>query len=241
MESVIAELAKSKLIAQMLSADEIWRFYAKLMSSPIDETDETDEAQETEEPRGEKNEREPVPEDFSVIVEKYSSLVYNIARQSTHSETDADDITQEVFIKVWRSVSSFRGESSLSTWIARIAMNTCMDFARKRKRKPTVSLTTFTDPLEQPENSKELDITDTSTSSNPEAAIEKAETTAVVRQAIEDLSEDQRAPLILRDIEGYTYTEISEILNLELGTVKSRINRARQNIKQFLTSRNIYN
>jgi len=240
MDSNSVALIKSELIAQLLSPNDILKFYKKLMSSPPSDSDSAENDGEQSDPQPEKKEREPIPEDFAVIVEKYSSLVYNIARQSTHSETDADDVTQEVFIKVWRSIKAFRGESSLSTWIARIAMNTCMDFARKSKRRPSVSLTTFTDPTDHADGMKELDITDEAASSNPEAAIEKAETTSIVRQAIADLSEDQRAPLILRDIEGYTYTEISEILNLELGTVKSRINRARQNVKQFLTSRNIY-
>lgn len=174
---------------------------------------------------------------FPEIIEKYGSLVYNIARQSTRSDTEADDIAQEVFIKAWRSLPSFRGESSLSTWLGRITLNTCMDFARKRKRKPTISLTAFDE--DDSDESRQLDIPDSDVSVSPETSAEKAETIALVRSAITALSEDQRTIIVLRDMEGYSYTEIAEMLGLELGTVKSRINRARQNIKEYLLKRNI--
>lgn len=184
-----------------------------------------------------------IPEDFSEVVQKYGSFVYNIARQSTRSDAEADDIAQEVFIKAWRSISSFRGDSSLSTWIGRIAINTCMDFARKRKRKATVSLTSFNDDesdgFSLQGQYKEFDIPDNDVSSDPEASAEKSEKIEIVRKAIASLSEEQRVVIVLRDMEGYSYSEISEMLELELGTVKSRINRARQNIKEYLISRNI--
>lgn len=197
-----------------------------------DEIEKTPAEDKNDDPKDNK-----VPEDFSEVVQKYGSFVYNIARQSTRSDAEADDIAQEVFIKAWRSIGSFRGDSSLSTWIGRIAINTCMDFARKRKRKSAVSLTSFND--DDSDDFKEFDIPDNDVSSDPEASAEKSEKIEIVRKAIASLSEEQRVVIVLRDMEGYSYSEISEMLELELGTVKSRINRARQNIKEYLISRNI--
>lgn len=191
---------------------------------------------EDENPKNENQKDNKMPEDFTEIVEKYGSFVYNIARQSAHSDADADDIAQEVFIKAWKSRESFRQESNISTWLGRIAINTCIDFARNKKRKAAVSLTSFS---ENDDESKEFDIPDTDISSNPEAFMEKTDRIDAVRKAIASLSEEHKIVVILRDMEGYTYSEIAEMLELELGTVKSRINRARLHIKDYLISRNI--
>ncbi len=171
-------------------------------------------------------------EAFEAIVKKYERLVYNIAYQKTNNPDDAADVTQEIFVKVWRSLSTFRGESSFSTWICRIAVNACVDYIRKNHRNHSVSLTEFDDEGES--DGAELDIPDADVSVNPEAAAEKNENIAAVRKAIANLTDEQRTVILLRDIEGCSYTEISEITGLELGTVKSRINRARQSIKDFL-------
>jgi RNA polymerase sigma factor (sigma-70 family) len=172
---------------------------------------------------------------FGELVTKYESLIYNTAYQITGNAEDAFDISQETFIKAYRSLGSFRGDSKFSTWIYRICQNTAKDFLRSRARHKTVSLTAYED-----DETKEIqiDIPDDNTMSQPDTSLERSENREAVRTAIANLSEDHKNVIVLRDIEGYSYDEISEILDLEIGTVKSRINRARLAIKDFLVKRN---
>lgn len=175
---------------------------------------------------------------FSSLVERYEKLVFNLAYQYTQNREDAADVSQEVFLKLWRTLSSFRGESSFSTWIFRITQNSALDLLRKRAGNPTVSLTMEEEDGE--EAGRERDLVDQSVEHDPAASVERSERATAVRAAIASLRADHREILVLREMRGYSYTEISEMLGLELGTVKSRINRARIQVKEFLETRNIF-
>ena len=173
---------------------------------------------------------------FSVIVDRYSRLVYNVALRSVSSPEDAADISQETFLKAWRSIASFRGDCALSTWLCRIALNCCCDHARAAKRHRVVSLTV----QEDEEESKVLDIPDTDVTAMPEEELTRQTEIAAVREAIDSLPEEMKTIITLRDISGLSYAEIADILRLEMGTVKSRINRARAAVKNFLIERNFF-
>ena len=173
---------------------------------------------------------------FAVIVERYSRLVYNVALRSVSSPEDAADISQETFLKAWRSIASFRGDCALSTWLCRIALNCCCDHARAAKRHRVVSLTV----QEDEEESRVLDIPDTDVTAMPEEELTRQTEIAAVRDAIDSLPEEMKTIITLRDISGLSYAEIADILRLEMGTVKSRINRARAAVKNFLIERNFF-
>ena len=175
-------------------------------------------------------------EAFNEIVQRYEKMIYNIAYQASGNSDDAYDISQEVLIKIFRSLGSFRGDCKLSTWIYRIAMNAVKDYIRLKLKTKTASLIETDDSGDE----RQIDIPDTSVSANPSDSLERNERVKLVREAIASLSEDHRNIITLRDIDGYSYEDISEMLGLEIGTVKSRINRARQNIKEYLISRNIF-
>ncbi len=174
-------------------------------------------------------------EAFETLVEKYEKLIYNLSYQLTNSTEDAFDISQETFLKAYKSLGSFRGDCKFSTWLYKICNNVANDYLRSKQRKQTISLTVYD---EEDEKEEQLDIAD-EVNENPDEQLLKKERIEAVREAIAALSPDHREVIVLRDIEGYSYDEISEILDLEIGTVKSRINRARQIIKETLIKRNI--
>jgi RNA polymerase sigma-70 factor (ECF subfamily) len=150
--------------------------------------------------------------------------VYNISYRFMGNEADAYDIAQESLIKIYKNITSFKGESSLSSWVYRLTVNTCMDALRKRKNAP-VSLEYTMD--------KGMPFEDTFSATPEENAlsIEKSED---IQKAINILSESYKTVIIMRDVDGYTYEEISQMLDISVGTVKSRINRGRQKLKELL-------
>ena len=165
---------------------------------------------------------------FEKLVLEYEKSVYAITQRMTGNAEDAADMTQETFIKAYNSLSSFRGDSKFSVWLYRIATNVCLDFLRSRSRKPTVSLSVEDDDGEE----VELDIADESQS--PERLLERGLTRDAVRRGLNALSPEYRQILLLREIQGLSYEEISDVLTLEVGTVKSRIFRARKRLCAFL-------
>jgi len=171
---------------------------------------------------------------FGELVEKYEKLVYNAAYQLVRSEEDALDVAQETFLKAFRSLNSFRGDCRFSTWLYKICRNAALDYLRAEQRRRTVSLT------EEDEDGSEnvIDPPDPDLLSDPQRRLEQKEDRLAVRAAINRLSREHREILVLRDMEGYSYEEIAEMLDLELGTVKSRINRARRAVKDFLKNGN---
>ena len=165
---------------------------------------------------------------FETLVVEYEKNVYAITQRMTGNAEDAADMTQETFIKAYNSLSSFRGDSKFSVWLYRIATNVCLDFLRSRSRKPTVSLSMEDDDGEE----MQMDVADESQS--PEVLLERGLTRDAVRRGLNALPPDYRQILLLREIQGLSYEEISDVLSLEVGTVKSRIFRARKRLCAFL-------
>ena len=166
---------------------------------------------------------------FETLVVEYEKNVYAITQRMTGNAEDAADMTQETFIKAYNSLSSFRGDSKFSVWLYRIATNVCLDFLRSRSRKLTVSLSVEDEDGEE----AQLEIADESQS--PERLLERDLTRDAVRRGLKALAPEYRQILLLREIQGLGYEEIAEVLSLEVGTVKSRIFRARKRLCAFLT------
>ena len=167
------------------------------------------------------------PNAFEQIVTTYEKKVYNMALRYTGDPEDALDICQEVFLRVYRFLPKYRGESTLSTWIYRITMNVCHDTAGNKTNIYELSLDSGPGDDEQTTEIADLRY-------DPEKELEKKHTRQLVQQAISMLDSDHRDVIIMRDINGLSYDEISNVLNISTGTVKSRISRAREKLKNFL-------
>ena len=163
---------------------------------------------------------------FEELILKHEKIVYNVAlRMMNHSE-DAKDISQEVFLKAYKNMKNFDERSMFSTWLYRITTNTCIDEMRKRKGKQSYSLE---EELENEEGSMQRQIADEG--ETPEESLLREERKSELLQALDTLSEEHKAAVILRDIRGLSYEEVAEIVDLPMGTVKSRISRARNQLK----------
>lgn len=167
---------------------------------------------------------------FEALVTAYERKVYNYALRSTGNEQDAMDITQEVFLRVFRSLSGFKEESSFSTWLYRITFNICIDFSRKNAKRNENSLSLDGEAAD----GKELELPDERHA--PETAYDRKELREEIAGAILRLSEQHREVLVMREISGLSYAEIAEVLELEEGTVKSRIARARENLRKIIVA-----
>ena len=165
---------------------------------------------------------------FAVLMEEYQKKVYLLALRTVGNQQDAEDMTQEAFLRAYRSIHSFRGDSKLSVWLYRLTTNLCIDLLRSRGRKPTVSLTVE----DSDEDTQELDVTDERY--DPEEIFQRRELQRAVQRGLAALPEDYRVILVLRELEGLSYAEIGEVLGLEEGTVKSRLFRARKKLCEFL-------
>ena len=143
---------------------------------------------------------------------------------------DGEDVAQNAFLKAWRSLPTFRGDCAFSTWLYRITVNCARDHSRMEARHPTTSLSAAGDDEEE----MQIEIPVWEGDDVPESAMERRETIRLVRAAIRDLPEDMRTILVLRDMEELSYAEIADLLHLEVGTVKSRLNRARAALKTAL-------
>lgn len=165
---------------------------------------------------------------FEALVLEHQNKVYSLALRMVGNEEDARDMAQEAFIRAFNSLASFRGESKFSVWLYRLTSNICIDFLRGRAKRRTVSLNWEDEDGEE----GELEIPDERFS--PEARLERTELRESVRRGLDSLSPEYREILLLREINGLSYDEISRALNLEEGTVKSRIFRARKNLSEFL-------
>jgi RNA polymerase sigma-70 factor (ECF subfamily) len=170
-------------------------------------------------------------EAFGKLVEKYTSFVYRTVFYDIKNRQDAEDISQEVFIKAYKALSTFRSDSEFSTWIYRICKNTVYDYIRKTSREKSI---TISEMSSGDENDRSYEIPDESGKYDPEKLYISKETSKAVNDAISSLSEEHRSIIIMRDFEGYSYFEIAEILSIEEGTVKSRISRARKMLKKKL-------
>lgn len=165
---------------------------------------------------------------FEALVTAYQKQVYNLALRTVGNEEDAADMTQEAFLRAYRSLGSFRGDSKFSVWLYRLTTNICIDFLRSRGRRPTVSLTA----ADKDEEPQELDVADDRF--DPVQSLERAELRRAVQRGLASLPEDYRRILMLRELSGLSYAEIGQVLRLEEGTVKSRLFRARKKLCDFL-------
>lgn len=166
---------------------------------------------------------------FEALMEKHMGIIYNIALRMATNQDDAEDMTQEIMIKIFRSLGSFKGNSKFSTWIYRVAVNTCLDELKKKKNKKHLSLDA---EISGADGENQIEIKDDSPS--PEKLAEQNELRDMVAAAVKLLSDEHRAVIVLRDIRGMSYSEIAGILGCSDGTVKSRISRARAQLKMIL-------
>lgn len=165
---------------------------------------------------------------FEPLVVAHQNFVYNIALKMLSNPEDAFDISQEAFIKAYRSLKDFKGESSFSSWLYRITANMCLDFMRRNKKRKSASIVYLDDEDEL----RELELPDTRF--DPSTELERKELQGAINDALALLPEDQRSILLLRELNGMSYSEISETLKLEAGTVKSRLFRARARLAKIL-------
>jgi RNA polymerase sigma-70 factor (ECF subfamily) len=166
---------------------------------------------------------------FEALVLENRRQVYNLALKMTKNEQDAYDISQEAFLKAFRSLDKFRGDSKFSVWLYRLTSNLCLDFLRAQKRREKVSLSYENDEDEQ----QELEIPDERFS--PEKILEQNNLRESISSALDALPEDYRSIIVMREMDGLSYDEISARTGLELGTVKSRIFRARKKLCALLS------
>lgn len=165
---------------------------------------------------------------FEKLVLENQKNVYNLALKMLGNPEDAMDVSQETFLRAYRSLGSFQGDSRFSVWLYRMTSNVCIDFLRRKKRRAEVSMTVADDEDEE----RELQIPDERFS--PEAALDKAERVRAVREGLAKLPEEYRKILAMREIGGLSYEELAEALDLELGTVKSKLFRARKKLCTIL-------
>ncbi len=161
---------------------------------------------------------------LEALLKLYEKRVYNIAYRYMNNEADAYDMAQEALIKVYRGIRSFKGQSAFSSWVYRLTVNTCLDGLRKRRKVP-LSL----DHVLENGASFEAGAGD-----SPEQCALSLESAEDIQRAINSLSDDHRQVVVLRDINGLTYEEIAYSLDISVGTVKSRLNRGRQRLRELL-------
>ncbi|MBM6680763.1 RNA polymerase sigma factor [Pseudoflavonifractor capillosus] len=165
---------------------------------------------------------------FEQLMLDSQDRVYTLCLRMTGDREDALDLAQETFFNAWRGLGSFQGNSSFSTWVYRLASNACIDFLRKRKRRQQGesphSLDDEEAPLPEPADPR----------GSPEEELERRELRRAVERGLQALPDHHRQVLVMRELSGMSYQEIGAVLDLDLGTVKSRIARARLALKKFL-------
>jgi RNA polymerase sigma-70 factor (ECF subfamily) len=178
-------------------------------------------------------------EAFAVLIAQYHQPLYSLIARSLNDPADAADITQEVFIKVFRSIRGFHGGSSLRTWLYRIALHEASNqrrwWSRHKKQEITIDSSFEADP-DAENNHLSLAATLADRSDSPFDHAAQAEVRERVEAALRQIPEAFRTVVILREIEGFAYEEIAEIVNVNLGTVKSRLTRGRSALRTILNA-----
>lgn len=169
---------------------------------------------------------------FESLILGCQHKAFNIAIRYLKNEDDAMDALQESFIKIFRHLSSFKEDSRFDTWVYRIVVNTCNDMLRKNSNQK------ITDSIFKTEDDKETVIEIADMSGAPEEVFNKKEKTEHIISCLEKLSQEQKEIIVLRDIHGFSYDEISGMLDCSIGTVKSRINRSRLRLREILLEQN---
>lgn len=162
-------------------------------------------------------------ESFGDLVRHYERFVFNIAFSYMTNYDDAFDVAQDSFVKAWQRLSSFKGVSAFSTWLYRITVNTAKDALSERNRR---------------EKDSEIDERIPSELETPEEKMLREESARQLKKALDTLDPDMREILVLREFEEMSYAEISRCLNIEEGTVKSRLSRARERLREILREQN---
>ena len=163
------------------------------------------------------------------LVERYKRLVYRLAVQITKNHADADDVMQETFIKVYRSIHTFRGDAAFETWIYRITVNEALNFVKRRERQRASTIETTPETAYEMSTRSRVEL-----ANDPHTQAEKAELRHYVTQAVNSLPVKHRTVVILHEFEGLTHAEIASILNCSEGTVRSRLHYARKKLRTLL-------
>ena len=172
------------------------------------------------------------PRAFEILMSEYQGPIYNLMYRMLGSREEAEDLSQEVFVTVFKKIDLFRGEAALSTWVFRIATNICKNrqkyLGRRYYDRPAHGdgLMAFADGQQNPATCGSV--------ARPDETVEGYQAERLIQEAIGGLDEEQKLVLILRDIENMSYDMIAEITGLPLGTVKSRLHRARMRLKEKL-------
>lgn len=170
-------------------------------------------------------------ESFNRLVTAYQPQVYNVAYRIMGDGASAADVTQDTFISAWKSIRAFRG-GSFKHWLLRTATNQCYDALRYAKRRPATSLEGL--GADDDENDGEYDAFVAGDDENPHTFAERAELRRAIVRAMNDLPADQRIVFVLSDVQGMSYEEVAEVTSANLGTVKSRLSRARARLRERL-------
>lgn len=158
---------------------------------------------------------------FEQLLDAYETRIYRLALRFTGNETDAEDLTQEIFLAVYHGLARFRGDSAPGTWIYRVAMNHCLEFRRKRRPEQV--------PLEE-----EIALTSTDWRDDPIQSIQQRELATRIEAALHRLSPAQRDVVVLHELQGLTYQEVATVLDVPIGTVKSRLANAFRRLRDLL-------
>lgn len=164
---------------------------------------------------------------FNQLVMAYQGTAYNVAYRLTGNQDAAADACQDAFLKAYKAINQYQG-GSFKSWLMRIVTNTCYDHLRYKSRRPAASLEEIT------ENPTSGSAKLVSNAERPEERVLRDELSDLIQLGINQLPEDQRIVLVLNDIQGFSYQEIAEVIEQPLGTVKSRLSRARQRLRDFL-------
>lgn len=165
---------------------------------------------------------------FKIIVDTWKDMVFNTALGIVQSQEDADDIAQEVFLKVYESIQNFKGESKFSTWVYRITITRALDHLRKKKRKKRFAF------VESLFNKNDELINDPPDFIHPGILLEKKEDAQILLKAIAKLPQNQNIAFVLNKIEGLSYQQISEIMEMSESAVDSLLHRAKMNLRKML-------
>ena len=168
------------------------------------------------------------------LILKYQNRIYNVILKICANADDAAELSQDTFVKVIENIDKFEGRSSFYTWLFRIAVNLTLSYCKRSVKLGLKSLDAEDDEHGQQARRSLKEILYDDSSSDPAAVAANKELCELVKQALMQLDDAQRAVVVLRDIEGMNYAQIAEILGVELGTVKSRLSRGRSNLKEIM-------
>ncbi|MDH4201671.1 MAG: sigma-70 family RNA polymerase sigma factor [Phycisphaerae bacterium] len=172
-------------------------------------------------------------EAMACLIVKYQDRVYNTIYKICQNRDDAAELTQDTFVKVLENITTFRKESSFYTWLFRVAVNLTLNYCKRRFKLSPVSLDTDNERLEKDKGKLAAMLADPK-GLDPAAIAQQKELSRLVVNTIGQLEQDFRAVLVLRDIEQMSYAEIADVLEIETGTVKSRLSRARTQLRKLL-------